>query len=171
MNEANCFAKGASELRIADASQLQKKAVVNQKTIKLAQRISITEQKTNNSPIRKDRQIRIAAREASKYRKPDNKQITIAKHKTNLTLHHRMAKHEQPITIAKAIQQSYQKGSANNHRSASNAKHKANANCNLCKTNAEQKAKHNRKTKVKLQSPIKTRHNWDQESRNIKYCK
>ena len=113
MNEANCFAKGASKLRIADASQLQKKAVVNQKTIKLAQRISITEQKTNNSPIRKDRRIRIAARKASKHRKPANKRITVAKYKKNQTDHHRTVKHKQPITFANAIQQSYQKGPAN----------------------------------------------------------
>ena len=82
----------------------QKKAVVNQKTIKRAEQISIVEQKTNNSPTRKDRQIRIAAREASKYGKPANKRITIAKHKTDRTDHHCMAtKHEQSITITKAI--------------------------------------------------------------------
>ena len=48
MKEANSFAKGASESRIADASQSQK---------------------TNNNPARKDRQIRVAGREANNNRK------------------------------------------------------------------------------------------------------
>ena len=98
---------------------------------------------------RKDWYVRIAAREASKYCKLANKRITIAKHRTNRTDHHRMAKHKQPITSTKTIQQSYQKGSVNNHRATSNGKHKANANRNHRKKNAEQKAKHNRKRKSK----------------------
>ena len=65
MKEANSFAKGASESRIAGALQSHKKAIVNQKAIKPAQRISIAEQNTNNSPTRKDRGIRIAAEEVS----------------------------------------------------------------------------------------------------------
>ena len=85
----------------------------------------------NNSPTRKDRRIRIVAREVSKYCKPANKRIMIAKYKTIRTDHYRMVKHKQPITIAK---QSYQKGPANKHCVTSNAKHKGNANRNLCKT-------------------------------------
>ena len=142
------FAKGVSESKVTDASQSQKKAVVNQKSIKPAQQISIAKQKTNNSPTRKDQRIRITAQEASKYCKPSYKQIVIAKHKTNCMVHHCMAKHAQPFTIAKVIQQSYQTGPVNNHRATSNAKQKVNVNLNLCKiNNAERKAKQNRKRK------------------------
>ena len=96
MKDANNFAKGASKSRIVGTSQSQKQAIVNQKIIKPVQRTSISEQKMNNSPIKKDWQIRITAQEASKHRMSANKRITIAKHKTNRTDHHRMAKHKRP---------------------------------------------------------------------------
>ena len=93
------FAKGVSESKVTDASQSQKKAVVNQKSIKPAQQISIAKQKTNNSPTRKKRQIRIAGQEVSKHRKPADKRITTAKRKTN---QYHISK-DKPVTIAKAI--------------------------------------------------------------------
>ena len=96
--EVISFAKGATYLcsksRIASALQSQKKVIVNQKTIKPSRQTSIAEQKTNNSPTRKERQIRIAAQEASKHHKPNNKWIMIAKHKMNRMDHHRMTKHK-----------------------------------------------------------------------------
>ena len=138
LKKANSFAKGSTKSRTADASQSQKKAVVNQKTIKPAQQISIAEQNTNNSlPESTDeleslheKRVNVASQPTSESR--------FAKHKANRTDHHRMAKHEQPITIAKAVQQFYPKGPANsNRRATNNVKRKANANRNLHKTNAE----------------------------------
>ena len=150
LKEANSFAKGASESRIVDALQSQKKAVVIQKTIKPAQRISIAEQKTNNSPTRKDRRIRIPGQEESKHRKPAKKRITIAKRKTN---HYRMLRNK-PSTIAKANcncmpkkrKLMIAKRKAHQNCATTNTKYKANDNQNLCNTKAEQKVKHNRKT-------------------------
>ena len=151
MTEANSFAKGASKSRIADALQLKKKVVVaNQKTIKPAQRISIAEQKTNNSLTRSNRQIRITTQEASKYCKPCGKQITITKRTTNQYC----IAEDKPITIAKAIynrepkkrQFMIAKRKAHQNRATTNAKYKANDNRNLYNTKAELKAKHNRKT-------------------------
>ena len=143
MKEANISAKRASESRIADASQSQKKAeiVVIQKTIKTTQRISITEQKTKNSPIRKDQRIRITGQEASKHRKLANKRITIAKRKTN---HYRMAK-SKSVTIAKTNynympkkrQFTIAKRKAYHNRATVDTKYKANDNRNLCNTKAE----------------------------------
>ena len=78
MKEANSFAKGASESRIAGASQSHKKAIiVNQKAIKPAQRASIAQQKTNDNPASKELRISIATRESSEYLTPANKRITI----------------------------------------------------------------------------------------------
>ena len=138
VKEANSFAKGASESRIAGASQSQK---------------------TNNNPTRKDRRITIATQEANNNcKKPANKRTTIAKRKTNRTDHHRMAK-DKRITIAGQEANHNRKvkdtritiAKANHNRMPKDKRitiAKANRNRKLNDkriTIAERKAKHNRK--------------------------
>ena len=66
--EVNSFAKGSSEPRIVDASQSHKKAIVNQKAIKPAQRVSFAGQKTIDNPTSKEhkKQVNITSQPTSK---------------------------------------------------------------------------------------------------------
>ena len=118
-------------------------------------RITVLPERTGGLESQNKKRVNITSQPTSKLQSQSTRQIgwiTIAWPSTN---------NQSQFTIAKAIRQSCQKGPANNHHATSNAKHKANANCNLRKKNGEQKAKHNRKTKSETTITNQNKTKWE----------